>query len=463
MFTTVWATLSHWWTTTKDFVLGPKVDPGKLPLLHIGSIKWTQEVAEGGCFILAAPRWGKTTLLATISYSMLRAGHGGVVLAAKVGVAESFLALARKAGREKDVVILKDAGGASYNPLSDLEDPADVAALIVELDKAADGGGKLGVEEAAYWVKQRSILMTHLCVLVKACDGVITFSRLAQIFGSTPTSVAQTHDPSWRASSEFWKAVERVREHDGDVANAVDYFVNNFAARNAKLTDSARSMVDGIMEPMKASRMRALIDGVPTLRMRDVFDGRKILVMGVATENTHHGKLINAIVMHSFLTMSAKRPPGNRTFIIMDECQKLATPEVLDAMAFVREARVTMVLATQSLAVLRTRLDRNAAEGVAGLAALKIIGRQDDAESRKWVSDSIGMHKVKNPTPTYSDGKKSITVRTERELRVTPEMVGDLGQGHSLCIFEGGFSRAKWPLAPPLNGRGVKLARWLKP
>jgi hypothetical protein len=92
-----------------------------------------RDIIEGGLFVSGGLGSGKSsTVLFQTAMSCLLAGFGFLVLTVKSDETQHWIEYAKKAGREKDLLVFNAKGGLSFEPLAYLWQSGGRAAAHVE-------------------------------------------------------------------------------------------------------------------------------------------------------------------------------------------------------------------------------------------------------------------------------------------------------------------------------------------
>ena len=165
------------------------------------------------------------------------------------------------------------------------------------------------------------------------------------------------------------------------------------------------------------------------------------------------------------LRPAQQRTQDNLLILWGDEAQKIVTANddgtsdynVVDV---IREARATMVFATQSYTSLIPPVgdERKAKVLIANLAN-RITFKAADEDSAKIAADTIGRRTVKKRTYGYSGGRRSSSYTDEEKYWVEPHELRRLKKFHAIVQHcEHGFRR----VTLPPRGADGKVPSWYR-
>lgn len=449
----------------ESVMIGPDPDPADEPLLRFSNGQsFTRRNACEAVLVMASIGGGKTTLLRTIERAYLRDGMGGLVLSVKASVIPEFKSLAKKEGRESDVIILGHPG-VVFNPFERETSSAEAAALLCEIAQAIHGQSA-GSENEAFWREQLSILLRNLFTLCRILTDSHDSVVAAELFAGRANTLAELEDPTWQAKSRLASAIEKARKSSSVEAGlAVDYFTREFPTHGDRLQGSLAATAAGVLDHFCREPLRSLFTGKSTFCMDDLFDGGRICVVGLPVLESNSGRAANALMQYCFVRAAAARARERYSFLVSDECQETVSRHLMQQLAVVREFRVCALFASQNLAVLDDRLGESRREAFCGLQATKIFGPQAHAATRQWASEQIGKRQVEVETvsKSRSNAQSSRTVtrgtstHTHWDYRVPPSQFASLEVGQTICLRSGRVWAARWHRDDPGRSGTVEI------
>lgn len=434
--------------------IGREIHPSNQSLVDFrNGEKLSRNAFTESVLVMASINKGKTTLLRTPLRAMLRDGFGGLIPVVKGSLVPDVVAFARAEGRERDMVVLGPNTRHVFNPLEHETHAAEAAALLAELSEALAGRARDGVNEA-FWREQLAIILRHLFTLCRVACGRMDLLVAAELFDARASTLAEVADPVWRSSSMLARAMEKASREEArpELVDAVNYFSRTFPTHGDRLQGSLAATVTGVFDHLRRPPLRDLFTGRSTFGMGDLFERGKICVVGLPVLDSAAGRVANALVQFCFCRAAVRRSREHYSFLVLDECQELATRELMEKLAVLREFKVATILLTQNLAVLDERIGETAREGLCGLMGTKIFGPQGHAATRQWAADQIGKHMVRVRTTTrgHSSSERggssnhSTSEHEHWDYRVPPIRFARLPVGQTLVLRDGRVWRARW-------------------
>ena len=439
--------------------IGREMHPSNQPLIDFRNGETlSRNALTESVLVMASINKGKTTLLRTPLRAMLRDGFGGLIPVVKGSLVPDVISFARAEGRERDVLVLGPQLDRVFNPLEHETRPDEAASLLAELSDVLAGRARDGVNEA-FWREQLAIILRHLFVLCRIACGRLDLLVAAELFDARANTLAEVSDPVWRSSSAMARALDGAEAGDAsrEVRDAVNYFTRTFPTHGDRLQGSLAATVSGVFDHLRRSPLRELFTGRSTFSMEDLFERGKICVVGLPVLDSAAGRIANALLQFCFCRSAVRRPREHYSFLVLDECQELATRELMEKLAVLREFKVATVLLTQNLAVLDERIGETAREGLCGLMGTKIFGPQGHAATRQWAAEQIGKCKtvVQTRTKGYSSSERgggsnhSNSEHEHWDYRVPPIRFARLPIGQTIVLRDGRVWRSRWHKSVP--------------
>jgi type IV secretory pathway TraG/TraD family ATPase VirD4 len=202
-----------------------------------------------------------------LALAYLRAGFGGLVLAAKSDVVDEWREYARAAGRSGELLVIDDSGKHRFNFLDyELRRPgagrgltANLVRLFVTvyegLSRQDAGGGN-----DPYWMRAMMQLLRNAIDLAAIATGTVSVPLLHEIVMSAPISLAQVVDERWQQSSKCYELINTAGHKMGaldewtnyDLRSVASYFMQEFPS----LADRTRSSVISTFTSMADAFLR---------------------------------------------------------------------------------------------------------------------------------------------------------------------------------------------------------------
>jgi type IV secretory pathway TraG/TraD family ATPase VirD4 len=453
-------------TLIERIAAGPCYDPLDRPLLdfregHTMSVRAFFESLLG----VASVGKGKSTQVKTPCLALLHDGWGGLVLTVKRSQLGEFLLLAKRAGRERDCIVI-EPGVAVFNPLEGEANPNEAAALVGELAEVLAGKTRDG-ENDAFWRAQLNIILKNLFTLCAAEHGRFDFGLVAELFDGRANSLGELSDPAWQQASAMAAAlhIAKKRPEDLNLRLAVDYFERAYPAHGDRLQGSLAATVSSVLDYLRRPPLRDLFTGKSTFSMTDLLNGGCIGIVGLPALESVDGRIANALMQFCFCRAATRQLRHNPAFLLSDECQETVSRELMAKLAVLREYKVATILLTQNLAVLDEKIGETAREALCGLMGMKIFGPQGHAATRQWAAEQCGKHKVPVETKTtghnfgeHGRGRNTSTsVGEQWDYRVPPLRFAELEIGETIVLRDSDVWRARWHKDTPGKRGTVRI------
>ncbi len=196
-----------------------------------------------------------------------------------------------------------------------------------------------------------------------------------------------------------------------------------------------------------------------TVNFQDIDKG-KIFVVSMPQKYSRERIFINIFLKLLYATHARQRfdNPGDYNLLafVADEAQKVVTSSQSesddDTVAYIREARATYILATQSTTSLSTKLNKEHLNCLLLNMLNQIYFTVADPDSAKLISGIFGEHTVTKTTKTVSGGKTSTTYREVEEPVYKPSELRSLKKYE--CIIRHTNGKHKKMYMPPVGKNG---------
>lgn len=232
----------------------------------------------GDCFTgisaLGATGSGKTSTLAVLALLLMKIGCGFVWLCAKPDEVRLVRRLAKRAGRDDDVIVIgEDIDGRitpyRFNPLEyEASVPKTGTAAVVQYlslcqevlshgRRRTTGGG----EDGKFWQEQFERLLRYCIDTAKIAGEPLTVDLLRRIQLSAPTAqrAEQLSNAAWRASSACMRCLDaaEAREQRGeidgyDVQRVIDFWTTDYFGLDPKPRSSIDVMFAALADSFSA-------------------------------------------------------------------------------------------------------------------------------------------------------------------------------------------------------------------
>lgn len=204
-------------------------------------------------------------------------------------------------------------------------------------------------------------------------------------------------------------------------------------------------MVSGALHYLCQSPIAEVFGGKSTIRISEVLNHRKLLVVDMPALDSLGGKIANLLVLFCFCKAAKSIDRFTDAFLIVDECQELPCKELMQSLAVLRDRRVSTVLLTQNLGTLNAGLGKQNGGNLCELMETIIALGQSHADTREWLCKHIGKEWTWRRSETTSGGKTSTTRTREEVDKVSASEFAELDVGEAICSFKKDHWRARWP------------------
>lgn len=384
------------------------------PLLQLSAQdSFTLRDAVQGVHIFGGIGSGKTSGSGkALAAAYLRAGMGGLVLAAKPDEVEQWIRYARENGRSNSLILFGARGGG-FNFITYELARQGAAGLgsVVEcvmriLDAARQTNPNASRSSEPFWEDaMRQVLRNTIPVLFSA-TGTVRIPDIIRFVASAPISRDQLRDPEWQDASFMFSMLatahrEPVHPMDvGDFDKTASYWRDEYG----QLDNKTRSNI--------AISLSTALDRFNRGRLHEAFCTRTTLV----PELTFHGAIIvmdmsaltwnedGIVAQHLFkymwqravLARNALEPrhQDRPVFLWADESQYFVNAYDTDFQSTCRSAKACTVFLTQSLPTYYAKMGGEQAKAKADMLLANFITKiwhnNSCPETNRWAADTIG-------------------------------------------------------------------------
>lgn len=410
------------------------------------------EQALRNILIIGQTGSGKTTAaILPIIRSLLAGGCGGLVLDVKGSLRALVRAVARACGRENDIVEFGASPTACGTDLLAGLAEHERAALIEEMTmRGLDGdpnafwsakGAKMAAEigrvlHALSRVARRSgfskslratLRLIHACLVDrKLAAGLLLFAR------AEFEALARNRDVD-ELPAHLVRAERLLSEIEADRFHVMH--------RRKKITDEDDRQLVWVLQRVlyRLSQLQAAHglldrfsctgpDAVPMDLERLAYDANKIVLVHFPIDSGPAGDLLGGTIKGMWYQAVMKRglelPKDRFTFMIADEFQALLDVDResrlndMDFFGLSREFRNINVIATQSVASLRAKGERNGVDSLLANCTTKIFMKSSDPKTIAWASgiredarDMKGLRRGGCLVETMDDSDDTVSTR----------------------------------------------------
>ncbi|MDV6333149.1 type IV secretory system conjugative DNA transfer family protein [Asticcacaulis sp. 201] len=361
-----------------------------------------------------------------LASAYLRAGFGGLVLAAKPDEVELWLKYARDNGRANSVILFGDRGGGGFNFITYelARQGADGLGSVVEclmriLDAARHTNPNAGRGGEAFWEDATRQVLRNCLPILYAATGTVRIPDIIRFVASAPTSHAQIRDADWQAGSFMFQALRQARaapvhalpEDEFDKAGA--YWRDEFGQLDNKTRSNIAISLSTALDRFNRGRLYNAFCTETTLVPEMTFHGA-IIIMDMSALTWNEDGIIaqqlfkfmwqRAVLSRNGLAPQHRERP---VFLWADESQYFVNAFDTDYQSTCRSAKACTVYLTQSLPTYYAKMGGDNAKHKADMLlanfVTKVFHNNADPETNRWAADTIGRSIQRRGT--YNEGQ----------------------------------------------------------
>lgn len=428
---------------------------GPPAVFELGGLKWTMDEFCRGWLITGRPGTGKTT--AAINRMLWQVSKncptwGGVCVDDKGLYWETLSTMFRRLGRQDDLILLEvrpEGEGPGWKPthtfnfLDNRLMPDSAKAKII-----CDVAGSLGQRSEQSFFKIQAQIQ-------------IEFAFKALRFADLPVTLETTYD-FLTSDTLAQEIMEMVGKHSTPEAQLLkDHFRSNLLGQPAEQLGGVKTTIANYLKYFTDPDIAAVFcPRKSSFNFRSI-DRGKVICVSIPQRYQVERRYVNTLLKLAFYSHAQQRfdktaderARDNLLILWADEAQRIVTASS-DGMSdhnvvdVIREARATVVMATQSYTSLIPPLgdEQNAKVLIANLAN-RITFCAADEDSAKIAADTLGKYEGKRRTVGYSGGQRTSTWTAEDRYFIEPHAFRRLPRFHAVIQHcEGAFRNMK--LAP---------------
>lgn len=440
-----------------------------------------------------------------IASRFLKFGFGGLVLTVKPDECEEWRQWAKKAGREKDLIIFKPSEPyrfdfINYERNRDGESAGSTVNIVDILTTACDIAKpdmKGGSGDNQFFVDAGNELIAKTVDLISLAQAPMTIRNILEVINAAPTN-QETIDLNGRQVNKifhskdvdkngkrifnnmfartFNQADSRTRyfskQQKRDFLACYDYFVNDYAALGDRTRSSVKLNVTTTLYQLLRGEMGLLFcngiadpDEIEISPEMAYIDGKIIIVDMPVMEWKTVGKLAQGLFKFMFQRAIERRPlkaiteTAKPVFIWADEAQYFLNRADMLFLTTARSSGCATVYLTQNIENYYSIMEDSVARSMLGNLQTKIFHQNTDRATNNYASEIIGKswEEVGSRSFNYSGDAESSgslgNTKSEQLLnKIEPESFNELRTGglhNDLTVdgvlFSGG---RKWVISP---------------
>lgn len=357
----------------------------------------------------------------------LRAGFGGLVLAAKPDEVELWQRYAQQHGRANSVIRFGEAGGGfNFISYEMARQGAHGIGSVIEclmrvleaarLAKADSGGGS-----DSFWEDTTRQLLRNTIPILHAATGEVRIPDIIRFVATAPVSQDQLRDPAWQERSFMFQALAAAKRDPihplppGDFDKCALYWHDEYAQLDGKTRGNIAISLSTTLDRFNRGRLQTAFCDETTLVPELTFHGAIIIMdMSALTWNEDGviGQQLFKFMWQRAVLARNALPPAQRerpVFLWADESQYFVNSFDADYQSTCRSSRACTVYLTQSLPTYYARMGGRDAKHKADMLlanfVTKIFHNNADPETNRWAADTIG--RVIQRRASYNEGGSS--------------------------------------------------------
>lgn len=433
------------------------------PLLRWnGWTSWTIGHSFEHAFALGRTGSAKSsTLIHFASKAALRAGYGCLFQTTKKLDPATYLKWIKEAGRSDSLVMIDTQRGLGCNLIKQEldygaahsgkieEEATENVVRLFQFITSLTGGTNNRRGETDIWDDAAKVLLRNALTVVYVATGTVSIDDLNDVVSSAPEGMSEAESPVWRRDSRCGQLLTKAEELKPDLNSvklARQYFLRIFPmlAKETR-TSVIFNYIATWGDTLARDPVRSLFFGNTDYTMDILLQGAVVLVDLPVDEKTEIGRVANglarwaaqqAILRRNDLTnREAARPVA----IIWDECQKTLCETDVSFQSTARDQRCMVLGGTQTIGFMRAAVGEDLGEGFASNCNTKVFYQNQDPETNRFMSETIGkitLFKTKSKT-TDSKGHTTKTREEVEEDAVPARTAQDLktgGEEHDLQV-----------------------------
>ncbi len=363
-----------------------------------------------------------------LAAAYLRAGMGGLVLAAKPEEVELWLAYAAAHGRSNSVLLFGERGGG-FNFISyelarqGLDGLGTVVECLMRILEAARLSKSGAGENSQFWEDTSRQLLRNTIPVLFAATGEVRIPDIVRFVGSAPVSQDQLRDPDWQCRSFMFQALAAAKRDPvhalppDEFDKTAMYWHDEYAQLDPKTRGNIAISLSTTLDRFNRGRLQRAFCAETSLVPELSFHGAIIVMDMPALTWNEDGiigqQLFKFMWQRAVLARNAL-PPAHRerpVFLWADESQYFVNSFDSEYQSTCRSSRACTVFLAQSLPTYYARMGgadaKHRADMLLGNFVTKIFHNNADPETNRWAADTIGrtLHRRGNFSEGSSHGR----------------------------------------------------------
>lgn len=384
------------------------------PLLKLSSSDhWTLRDACQGVQVFGGIGAGKTSGSGKhLASAYLRAGMGGLVLAAKPEEVELWLRYAQENGRANSVMVFDERRG-NYNFLtSELARQgmrgigSVIECLMRILEAARLAGPSPGRTGDQFWDDATKQLLRNSIPVLYSATATVSIPDIIRFINSAPTSLQQLQSEEWQSRSFMFATLlasrksPRIRMEPSDFEKTASYWRDEFAQLDPKTRGNIAISVSTTLDRFNRGRLQQAFCRQTTLVPELTFHGAIIIMNMPALTWNEDGvigqQLFKYMWQRAVLSRNSLEPRqrDRPVFLWADESQYFVNSYDAEFQSTCRSSKACTVFLTQSLPTYYAKIGgenpQHRTDMLLANFLTKIFHNNGCPVTNRFASDSIG-------------------------------------------------------------------------
>jgi len=347
-----------------------------------------------------------------LAAAYLRAGFGGLVLAAKPEEVELWQRYAVANGRANSLLLFGERGGGfnfiayelARQGMEGIGSVIECLMRILEaarLSNAQDGNGA-----NQFWEDTSRQLLRNTIPILFAATGDVRIPDIIRFVSSAPVTQDQLRDPDWQSRSFMFQALAAAKRSPmhplppGDFDKTALYWHDEYAQLDPKTRGNIAISLSTTLDRFNRGRLQRAFCAETTVVPELSFHGAVIVMDMPALTWNEDGiigqQLFKFMWQRAVLARNALAPPHRQrpVFLWADESQYFVNSFDSEYQSTCRSSRACTVYLAQSLPTYYARIGgmdaKHRADMLLGNFVTKIFHNNADPETNRWAADTIG-------------------------------------------------------------------------
>lgn len=372
---------------------------------------------------------GKTTGSGrALASAYLRAGMGGLVLAAKPDEVDQWVRYAHENGRANSVIVFGERGGGGFNFITYELARQGVAGLgsvveclmrILDASRLANANG--GRSGDTFWEDAMRQVLRNSIPILFAATGTVSIPDIIRFVASAPINQDQLHDAGWQQTSFMFQALAAARRQpvhglpDADFSKTADYWRLEYGQLDNKTRSNIAISLSTALDRFNRGRLYDAFCTGTSLVPELTFHGAIIIMDMPALTWNEDGIIAQQLFKYMWQRAVLARnslEPRHRdrpVFLWADESQYMVNAFDAEFLSTCRSSRACAVYLTQSLPTYYAKLGGEQAKHRADMLLAnfltKVWHNNSCPETNRWAADTIGRSIQRRGT--YNEGSSS--------------------------------------------------------